>query len=395
MKPLWDRGESLDDLVFRYTAGEDALLDDRLVAFDIRASSAHAAMLHAGGFLNDADHSALQDALGALARSHLRGEWRVGPDDEDVHTALENRLVAAVGEAGKRIHLGRSRNDQVLAALRLWLKEELETLSQEAERLAGELHAVAERCRDLPMPGYTHMQRAMPSTVGLWAGAFAAEIRDDAEGLRLAKRRADKNPLGSAAGYGIPLLDLDRSLTTKSLGFACAHEPVTAVQLSRGKAESSALFEVALLMQDMGRLASDLCLFATAEFGFVRLPAEFTTGSSMLPQKRNPDLFELVRGRAAESLSALMEVLFIVAKLPSGYHRDLQLTKKPLFKSFDSAHATARLLVHAVPKLSFDAGRLKAAMDPSLYAAEKAYRLVRERGLPFREAYLQARKEQA
>lgn len=393
MKPLWDRGESLDDLVFRYTAGEDALLDDRLVPYDIRASSAHAAMLRAGGYLDEADHSALQDALAALAEAHSRGDWHVGPEDEDVHTALENRLVAATGEAGKRIHLGRSRNDQVLAALRLWLKEELDRLAREADRLSDELTQLAGRSGHLPMPGYTHMQRAMPSTLGLWAGAFAAEIADDAEGLRAAKRRADKNPLGSAAGYGVPLLDLDRSHTTASLGFACTHEPVTAVQLSRGKAEASALFEVAMLTQDMGRLASDLCLFATAEFGFVRLPEQFTTGSSMLPQKRNPDLFELARGRAAESVSALMEVLCIVVKLPSGYNRDLQLTKKPLFKSFDSAHATARLLVHAVPKLSFDADRMAAAMEPGLYAAERAYRLVKEQGLPFREAYRLARKE--
>ncbi len=392
MKPLWDRGESLDALVFRYTAGEDALLDDRLVSCDIRASLAHAAMLHAAGYLGDADHLALQDALSGLAQSHDRGEWRVGPEDEDVHTALENRLVAATGEAGKRIHLGRSRNDQVLAALRLWLKEELECLAREAEGLAGALHALAGRSGALPMPGYTHMQRAMPSTAGLWADAFAAEILDDAEGLRAAKRRADKNPLGSAAGYGVPLLDLDRSLTTSALGFACTHEPVTAVQLSRGKAEASGLFEVAMLTQDMGRLAADLCLFATAEFGFLRLPPEFTTGSSMLPQKRNPDLFELARGRASESLSALMEVLCIAAKLPSGYHRDLQLMKRPLFKSFDSARATAVLLAHAVPKLAFDAGRMHAAMDPGLYAAERAYRLVKERGLPFREAYLQARE---
>ncbi len=393
MKPLWDRGESLDDLVFRYTAGEDALLDDRLVPFDIRASLAHAAMLHAGGFLAAEDHAALREALTALAQSHESGEWRVGPEDEDVHTAIENRLVAATGEAGRRIHLGRSRNDQVMAALRLWLKEELDCLSMEADRLADELDAVAARCGELPMPGYTHMQRAMPSTAGLWAGAFASEVRDDAQGLRAAKRRADKNPLGSAAGYGVPLLELDRSLTTSALGFACTHEPVTAVQLSRGKAEASALFEVALLAQDMGRLAADLCLFATAEFGFVKLPPEFTTGSSMLPQKRNPDLFELARGRASESLGALLEVLSVAAKLPSGYHRDLQLMKKPLFRSFDSTRATARLLAHAVPRLAFDADRMKAAMDPGLYAAERAYRLVKERGVSFREAYRLAREE--
>lgn len=392
MKPLWDRGETLDALVLAYTAGEDALLDNRLVPYDVRASLAHAAMLRACGHLTAEDLAAIEGALRALAESHARGEWRVTQEDEDVHTALENRLAAAVGEAaGRRIHLGRSRNDQVLVALRLWLKDELAGLAGDAEGLASELEALAPRCGDLPMPGYTHLQRAMPSTLGLWAGGFASEIRDDAAGLRAAKRRADKNPLGSAAGYGVPVLTLDRAFTTKALGFACAHDPVTAVQLSRGKAEAAALFEASLLAQDMGRLAADLCLFATAEFGFVRLPNEFTTGSSMLPQKRNPDLLELARGRAAEAASALAELLAVTAKLPSGYHRDLQLLKKPLFRGMDSVRATARLLGHVVPRLHFDGVRMAAALDPDIRAAEEAYRLVRDQGLPFREAYRRVR----
>jgi argininosuccinate lyase len=241
------------------------------------------------------------------------------------------------------------------------------------------------------MPGYTHLQRAMPSTVALWAGAFAAEIEDDAEGLRTARRRADRNPLGSAAGYGVPVLELDREHTTRSLGFAETHEPATAVQLSRGKAEASALFEAALLAQDLGRLAADLCLFATAEFGFVMLPHEFTTGSSMLPQKRNPDLFELARGRTAEAFAALQEVLDVTAKMPSGYHRDLQLIKKPLFRGFDSVSATAHMFAQAVPGIRFDATRLNGAMDPSLRAAEQAYRLVQDEGISFRDAYRRVR----
>ncbi len=393
MTRLWDRKEPLDRLVLEYTAGEDHVLDDRLVRYDVRASAAHAAMLHAAGLLTHSDHAALQGALRTIGEAHARGEWQVKLEDEDCHTALENRLVETVGEAGQRIHLGRSRNDQVLAALRLWLKDELDALAGEAEGVAVALEGIAERHGDLVMPGYTHMQRAMPTTVGLWALAFASEIRDDATGLRAAKRRADLNPLGSAAGYGVPVLQLDRAHTTRELGFAATHEPVTAVQLSRGKAEASALFEAAMLAQDLGRLAADLCLFATSEFGFVRLPAEFTTGSSMLPQKRNPDLFELVRGRTAEAVAALLEVLVVTAKMPSGYHRDLQLTKKPLFRGFDSAGASARLLAHALAGLAFDASRMRDAVDPSLLAAEKAYRLVKEQGIPFREAYRRAREE--
>jgi argininosuccinate lyase len=392
MTRLWDRNEPLDRLVLEFTAGEDHALDDRLVAHDVRASAAHAEMLCAAGYLSEADHAAVQRALLAIGTAHARGEWRVALEEEDCHTALENRLTAAVGEAGRRIHLGRSRNDQVLAALRLWLKGELAALAGEAEGVAAALDAIAQSRGALVMPGYTHMQRAMPTTLGGWAGAFAAELRDDAAGLAAARRRAVLNPLGSAAGYGVPVLALDRSLTTRALGFAAAHEPVTAVQLSRGKAEAGALFEAALLAQDLGRLAADLCLFATAEFGFVRLPAALTTGSSMLPQKRNPDLFELVRGRTGEAAAALAELLAVTAKMPSGYHRDLQLIKKPLFRGFDSVSASARLLAHALPGIEFDEARMRGAVDPSLRAAERAYRMVVELGLPFREAYRRARE---
>jgi argininosuccinate lyase len=392
MTRLWDRGEPLDRLVLEFTAGEDHVLDDRLVAYDVRASAAHAEMLHAAGLLDATDHASLQRALREVGAAHARGDWRVTLEDEDGQTALENRLVAAAGEAGRRIHLGRSRNDQVLAALRLWLKDELEALAGRAETVAGALEAIVAQRGGLVMPGYTHMQRAMPTTLGAWALGFASEIRDDAAGLRAARRRADLNPLGSAAGYGLPVLALDRERTTRELGFSATHEPVTAVQLSRGKAEAGALFEATLLAQDFGRLAADLCLFATAEFGFVRLPAELTTGSSMLPQKRNPDLFELVRGRTAEAAAALVELLGITAKLPSGYHRDLQLTKKPLFRGLDSVGAGARLLAHALPRLEFDAERMRAAVDPSLLAAERAYRLVLQEGIPFREAYRRVRE---
>jgi argininosuccinate lyase len=391
MTRLWDRGEPLDRFVLSYTAGEDHALDDRLVAYDVRASRAHAAMLRACGYLTAEDFAALDRALTEISEAHARGEWRVSLEEEDCHTAIENRLVASVGEAGRRVHLGRSRNDQVLAALRLWLKDALETLAADADAVTAALRDLAAREGHLAMPGYTHLQRAMPSTVALWAGAFAAEIEDDAEGLRAARRRADKNPLGSAAGYGVPVLELDREHTTRSLGFAETHEPATAVQLSRGKAEASALFEGALLAQDLGRLAADLCLFATAEFGFVMLPHEFTTGSSMLPQKRNPDLFELARGRTAEAFAALQEVLDVTAKMPSGYHRDLQLIKKPLFRGFDSVSATAHMFAHALPGIRFDATRLKEAMDPSLRAAEQAYRLVQDEGISFRDAYRRVR----
>ena len=387
MTRLWDKGEPLDKLVLSYTAGEDHALDDRLVAYDVRASKAHAAMLHAQGLLSDADNAAIGRALGQIGSTHGRGEWHVAIEEEDCHTAIENRLTDLAGAAGARIHLGRSRNDQVLAALRLWLKDALAGLAAEADAVEAALDRVAAAFGRLPLPGYTHMQRAMPSTVALWALGYASEIKDDAAGLRAATRRADRNPLGSAAGYGVPVVPIDREATTRALGFGEIHEPVTAVQLSRGKAEATALFEAALFAQDLGRLAADLCLFATAEFGFVALPAALTTGSSIMPQKRNPDLFELARGRAAEATAALVEVLSVTAKLPSGYHRDLQLIKKPLFRAFDSVSATARVIEHALPQVAWNEERLAAAIDPSLFDAERACRMVLEEGIPFREAY--------
>jgi argininosuccinate lyase len=382
---LWDKGDPLDERVLRYTAGEDHVLDARLVPYDVRASIAHAEMLQGAALLSAEDLTAIREGLEALAASHAAGEWRIDLADEDVHTALENRLTTNIGEAGARLHLGRSRNDQVLAALRLYLRDEIEALRQGTLDVASALDALAEREKDTPLPGYTHMQPAMPSSVPLWAGGFAAELRDDAEGLAAVRRRLDKNPLGSAAGYGVPLLPIDREATRASLGFAEIHEPVTAVQLSRGKAEAQTLFETALLMQDLGRLAADLVLFSMQELGFVSLPPEMTTGSSIMPQKRNPDVFELVRGRTATAQACLLEVLAITAKLPSGYHRDLQILKAPLFRGLDLARDTLAVLAPALNGIRFHPERIR--LDPGLYAAAEAYRLVLEEGIPFREAY--------
>ena len=385
MTRLWDKGEPLDDRVLRYTAGEDHLLDARLVPYDVRGSIAHAGMLHGAGLLSSEDLEAIRQGLETLAAEHTAGGWRIELADEDVHTALESRLTARIGEAGSRLHLGRSRNDQVLTALRLYIKDEVEILRSGALEVAAALDALAAREAETPLPGYTHLQPAMPSSVPLWAGGFAAELRDDADGLAAARRRLDKNPLGSAAGYGVPLLPIDREATRASLGFAEVPEPVTAVQLSRGKAEAQVLFEIVLLLQDLGRLAADLVLFSMRELGFVSLPAEMTTGSSIMPQKRNPDVFELVRGRTATAVACLVEVLGITAKLPSGYHRDLQLLKAPLFRGVDLARETLAVMAPALAGVRFQ--REKIHLEPGLFAAEAAYRMVLEEGIPFREAY--------
>jgi argininosuccinate lyase len=267
----------------------------------------------------------------------------------------------------------------------LYLKDAIDGIAEVATKVVDALAALAVEQGHIRLPGYTHMQPAMPSSVALWAGGFATELSDDRAGLLAAVRRTDLNPLGSAAGYGVAGLDLDREMTRAALGFAAVQEPVTAVQLSRGKAEASVIFELALLVGDLGRLAADLILFYSDEYAFVSLPAEMTTGSSIMPQKRNPDVFELVRSAPATLHGALVESLAITAKLTSGYHRDLQRLKAPLFRSIDLASDCAAIMAHALGGVQFRAENIVLADE--LYAAERANELVVKEGLPFREAY--------
>jgi len=389
---LWDKGAPLDARVLEYTAGEDHALDDRLVEYDVRGSIAHAEMLHEVGLLGAAELNAIREGLSAIGAAHARGEWRVTLELEDGQTALETLLTQRIGESGARLHAGRSRNDQVLTALRLYLREAVVELAAGADAVANTLETLAASPQGaIALPGYTHMQQAMPSSVALWAGGFATEIRDDAAALRRTRARVDLSPLGSAAGYGTPNLPVDREATRRALGFAAVHEPVTAVQLARGKAEAAVLFELALTMQDLGRLAADLLMFYTREFGFVALPEAFTTGSSIMPQKRNPDVFELVRGRTATAQASLTEVLAITAKLPSGYQRDLQLIKAPLFRGIDTAQATLGIMSAAIPQLRFVPERIR--MDADIHAAAEANALVVSEGIPFREAYRRVAKK--
>jgi len=387
---LWEKGLPLDERVLRYTAGEDHLLDARLVPHDVRGSIAHAEMLAAQDLISADDCKAICDGLRALEESFDKGEWQITLDDEDVHTALESRLTQAIGATGGRLHLGRSRNDQVLTALRLYLRDAALDLAGRIEHLRAALGHLAERQGEVELPGFTHMQHAMPSSVALWCGGFDEGFGDAEDGLRAAHRRINKNPLGSAAGYGTPGLPLDREFTTRRLAFDETQEPVTAVQLSRGKAESTLLFEIALLMQDLSRMASDLLLFYTQEFAYISLAPEVTTGSSIMPQKRNPDVLELLRGASATSQACLFEAMAITAKLPSGYHRDLQRLKAPLFRSIDLAVESVDIMAYLLDGLRFLPENIR--LDEGIFATAEAYRLVTEEGMPFREAYRKVAK---
>jgi argininosuccinate lyase len=385
MTRLWEKGLPLAERVLRYTAGEDHLLDARLVPYDVSGSIAHAEMLAATGLISNEDCEAIRDGLNALADDFADDKWSISLEDEDVHTALESRLTNNIGDAGARLHLGRSRNDQVLTALRLYLRDAADDLAGRVDKLRESVAALSKRQGDVELPGYTHMQHAMPSSVALWCGGFEEAFVDAATGLQATRRRINKNPLGSAAGYGTPGLPLDRELTTGKLGFDETQTPVTAVQLSRGKAESTLLFEITLLLQDLGRMASDLLLFYTQEFAYIALAADVTTGSSIMPQKRNPDVLELLRAAAASAHACLDESLMISAKLQSGYQRDLQRLKAPLFRGIDLAIDSVDIMAYLLDGLRFLPDNIE--LDEGIFATAEAYRLVNEEGIPFRTAY--------
>jgi len=390
MTRLWAKGLPLDQRVLRYTAGEDHILDARLVPYDVRASIAHAEMLLQQGLLNATDCQAIVDGLNELLADFEANKWQISLEDEDVHTALETRLTERIGEAGGRVHLGRSRNDQVLTALRLYLLDATGQVTDSVAALIDSMEDLSQRQGETKLPGTTHMQHAMPSTVELWSGGYNEAFNDALAGLAAARRRLNKNPLGSAAGYGTPGLPIDREATTKKLGFSETQTPVTAVQLSRGKAESGLLFELSLLMQDLARLASDLLLYYTQEFAYIGLAPEVTTGSSIMPQKRNPDVLELVRGASGTVQACLNECLLITAKLTSGFHRDLQRTKAPVFRAIDLTIESVEIMAFLITKIRFLPENIKLGRD--IHATEEAYELVTSEGVPFREAYRQVAK---
>lgn len=385
MSRLWEKGLPLDERVLRYTAGEDHKLDSRLVAYDVRASIAHVEMLAEQNLLGMDDCKNIVVGLSRLLADYHAGLWEIRLEDEDVHTALETRLTRQIGAAGGRVHLGRSRNDQVLTAIRLYLRDATEEIEKSVEGLESALAELAKRHDKVDLPGTTHMQHAMPSTVALWSEGFSEAFTDARDGLAAALRRINKNPLGSAAGYGTPGLNIDRESTTRKLGFTETQTPVTAVQLSRGKAEAGLLFELSLLMQDLGRLATDLLLFYTQEYRYISLAPEVTTGSSIMPQKRNPDVLELVRGASGTVQACLQECLLITAKLPSGFQRDLQRIKPPVFRAIDLAIESVDIMAYLVTTVRFLPENIE--LGEELFATGQAYNLVTTEGIPFREAY--------
>ncbi|HEV2211953.1 MAG TPA: argininosuccinate lyase, partial [Gammaproteobacteria bacterium] len=381
----------LDEAIHRFTVGDDPELDTVLLVHDALGSAAHARMLARTGLLPKRDAQELVELLAALAVRARNGKLKISAEQEDAHTAIEAALTAQLGDAGKRIHLGRSRNDQVILALRLYMREALLGIASQLTGLAQAFVGFARAHAAEPMPGYTHMRRAMPSSFGLWGAAFAAGLAEELQALKAVYARLDRCPLGAAAGFGVPL-PIDREYTAKLLGFSAVQVSPVDVQNSRGRHElalAEALASVGLVME---KFLWDVALYSTAEFGFLALPDAFTTGSSIMPQKRNPDVVELARGRCRELRGYAGMIRELASGLPSNYHRDLQLLKKPLFEAVARASNWLDVLLALVPALKVDAARAAAACSDDIYAAHQAYVLAQE-GLPFREAYREVAKQ--
>ncbi|MBI2653190.1 argininosuccinate lyase [Candidatus Woesearchaeota archaeon] len=390
MSKLWQKDYSLNKEIEKFTVGNDFLIDKNLVKYDVYGSIAHAIMLEKIGILSKNELQKLKKALIEIMELHQKNQFEIKLEDEDVHTSIENYLIKKLGDLGKKIHTARSRNDQVLVDIRLYSKEKLLEVQKLTLELASVLVNAAEKYKDIPMPGYTHSRKAMPSSVGLYFGSFAESLIDDSGLLEEAYNLNNQSPLGSGAGYGLSL-NVDRQLVADLLGFEKVQNNVLYVQNSRGKFESVTIFALSNVMNDLARLSNDLILFSMDGFGFFKLPDEFCTGSSIMPQKKNPDVFELTRAKAAKVDSNLYLVKSIISKLQSGYNRDLQLTKEPLMESFEIALSALNIFKIVIEKIQVNKDKCISACTPDLFATEHAYELVKK-GIPFRDAYKQTAK---
>ncbi|QNH17349.1 argininosuccinate lyase [Xanthomonas sp. SS] len=382
---LWQKpGVAVDAKIQAFLAGDDVILDREFFLHDIAASGAHAEGLQRIGILSADELAGLQRELAILAEDFRSGAFVLDERFEDGHSAIEARLTERLGDAGRKIHTGRSRNDQILVATRLWLKERLAQLAQLSREIAKVALDRAQAEQALPLPGYTHIQRAVVSSAGMWWAGWAEAFIDDAIRAQDTLRLIDANPLGTAAGYGVNL-KLDREHTTAALGFARMQISPIYAQLSRGKFEMAALEALGSATLDLRRLAWDLSLFTSGEFGFVALPAQYTTGSSIMPNKRNPDVIELMRATHASVAAARTEIEQLLS-LPSGYHRDLQSSKGAIFHGFGRGLAALELLPALLANLEWREDRLRAAIDSGMYATDVAVEAALA-GVPFREAY--------
>lgn len=388
---LWDKGTNeVSKEIETYTVGKDRELDLLLAPFDVYGSMAHAKMLESIGLLSQSELSQLLVELKAILGVIQAGDFVIEDGIEDVHSQVEMLLTRKLGEIGKKIHSGRSRNDQVLVDLRLFIRDEIQSIAALIEELFHTLNDLSVRHKEVLIPGYTHLQVAMPSSFGLWFGAYAESLTDDLQLLLAAYKITNQNPLGSGAGYGSSF-PLDRQMTTKLLGFEELSYNVVYAQMSRGKVEKSVAFAMSSIAATLSRMSMDICLYNSQNFGFLKLPVEMTTGSSIMPHKKNPDVFELIRAKMNKLQALSAEITLITTNLPSGYHRDMQTIKETFLPSFEELKSTLEVAIFAMKNIEVVKDILDDSKYNDLFSVEEVNRLV-NKGVPFREAYVQVGK---
>ncbi len=390
-KKLWDKGYSVDAEVEDFTVGNDFILDLQLVKYDCLASMAHARMLGKIGILKEDEVEKLVKELYHIIKLWEDNKFTISKGQEDVHTAIENMLTEKLGPLGKKIHTGRSRNDQVLTALRMYYKDNLKACIELAKELIASIGGFSSTYGGIEYPGYTHTRKAMPTMISTWAGALVDSMNDNLLQLETALILVDQSPLGTGAGYGVPL-KLDREMTAKELGFMKVQNNPIYAQMSRGKFEATILHALSQVMYDLNRMSSDLILFSMPELGYFELPDKFTTGSSIMPQKKNPDVLELLRAKYHIVVAHEIEVKGISSNLLTGYNRDIQLTKWPIMDGFRITEQSLKISAHLFRNLKVNKANCKKGLTKDIYATKEAYDLVKK-GVPFRDAYQKVSKK--
>ncbi|MCK0157388.1 argininosuccinate lyase [Cellulophaga sp. F20128] len=382
---LWDKGFSTDKKIDHFTVGNDRELDLLLAKYDVIASKAHAKMLGKIGLLTQDETNALVKELNEIAKSIAKGTFIIEDNFEDMHSKIEFVLTEKLGDTGKKIHTARSRNDQVLVAMHLYLKNELTEIKSEVKVLFDLLLNLADKYKTVLLPGYTHLQIAMPSSFGLWFSAYAESLIDDLYFIDAAYKVADQNPLGSAAGYGSSF-PIDRSFTTEEMGFETQKFNVVAAQMGRGKVEKATAFGMSAIASTLSKMAMDICLYMSQNFSFISFPDELTTGSSIMPHKKNPDVFELVRGKCNKLQAIPNQLILITNNLPSGYHRDLQLVKEVIVPAIQDLKACIEILTFSLKEVRVNETILDDPKYDYLFSVDTLNELVLS-GIPFRDAY--------
>ncbi|MFT0714370.1 argininosuccinate lyase [Flagellimonas lutimaris] len=382
---LWDKGFSTDKKIDHFTVGNDRELDLVLAKYDVIASKAHAKMLGKVGLVSEDEAKDLVKALDEIAKDIEKGKFTIEDDFEDMHSKIEFMLTEKLGDTGKKIHSARSRNDQVLVAMQLYLKDELTEIKDQVKELFDLLMKLADKHKNVLLPGYTHLQIAMPSSFGLWFSAYAESLVDDMYFVQAAYKVADQNPLGSAAGYGSSF-PIDRSFTTKEMGFDNLKYNVVAAQMGRGKVEKATAFGISSVAATLSKMAMDICLYMSQNFDFISFPNELTTGSSIMPHKKNPDVFELIRAKCNKIQAVPNQLIMIMNNLPSGYHRDLQLVKEVIVPALQDIHACLEMMSFSLKEIKVNKSILDDPKYDYLFSVDTLNELVKS-GMPFRDAY--------